>query len=636
MCGITGVFHFNKNKSDSKKSLEKSLERLSLRGPDNQSFIEDKNVLLGHTRLSIIDLSEAANQPMKDEEERYTLIFNGEIYNYKALRKKLRNAGVEFKTNCDTEVVLHQLIYKGEDGLLDLNGFFSLAFYDRKKKELIIARDRLGIKPLHYYYDNDRLIFASEPKAIMAYDVPKKLNSTALYQYLQFNYLPTEHHILEGFHKLKPGHLLKVNPKGVEEKPYYLLPENNGSKPFVEAKYQYWKLQLTELLRDSIEKRMMSDVPLGAFLSGGIDSSVIVALASEFTDQLHTFSIGFEDNDFYDETEYAELVAKHFNTEHTTFKLKNDDLLNHVDDVLNYLDEPFADSSAINVFILSKKTREHVTVALSGDGGDELFGGYNKYKAHLLANQHQAKSAVIQKVKPLLNFLPKSRSGFLGNKVRQAERFSGGIQLSEADRYWLWCSISSSDEVLRLLNPSIKNQINFDAYIEKKHRITNSILDARSSVLNNILTADIRTVLSGDMLTKTDRMSMANSLEVRVPFLDHRVVEFAQQLPAEAKIGEGMGKRILQEAFRRQLPEKIFNRPKKGFEVPLQQWFNKELQSRIHNEWLNPDKIQAQKIFNYDHIKQLLTKVGGNDAGDSPAKIWALIAFQHWYDRFMN
>nr|HPH47626.1 asparagine synthase C-terminal domain-containing protein [Chryseolinea sp.] len=381
-------------------------------------------------------------------------------------------------------------------------------------------------------------------------------------------------------------------------------------------------------------RRLVADVPIGSFLSGGVDSSVVTALASKHKPDLHTFSIGFRDEKFFDETEYAKLVAHHFKTQHTVFPLTNDDLYKHVHSILDYIDEPFADSSAINVYILSKETRKHATVALSGDGADEMLGGYNKHSAfHRIINKGW-KENLVGLLHPLWNALPQSRSNALANKARQLSRFSEGMKLTSKERYWKWAGFASEGDVLNLFSEKTKEQLSQNDYQNAKSEILKSIPPQES--INDILYTDMQLVLANDMLTKVDLMSMANGLEVRVPFLDVDVVNFVFSLPDDYKITPVLRKRILQDAFKDILPIQLYNRPKKGFEVPLLKWFRKEMKSLIINDLLSEKFIEEQEIFSYSEIKKLKSQLFSSNPGDIHARIWALIVFQWWWKKYCN
>ncbi|HSZ25110.1 MAG TPA: asparagine synthase (glutamine-hydrolyzing), partial [Cytophagaceae bacterium] len=367
MCGITGIYAFNEIGGFYMVNMAKAIDKLAQRGPDARGYFLEDNIGLGHRRLSIIDTASIANQPMLDESKRYVIVFNGEIFNYKELKKELTDKGITFHTESDTEVLLHYYILEKEKCLNRLLGFFAFAVYDKQEKSLFIGRDRMGVKPLLFYKDENKFIFSSEMKSLLAYNIPKELDEVSLFQYLQLNYIPKEHSIFKNVNRLLPGEYILIRDDQFIKKSYYKIPysERNINRTI---SFEESKEKLLELLEDSVRLRLIADVPLGAFLSGGTDSSAVVALASRHTKYLNTFSIGFKDEPFFDETKYANIVAKKFNTNHTVFSLTNQDLHEHIFEVLDYLDEPFADSSALPFYILSKKTAGNVKVALSGDG----------------------------------------------------------------------------------------------------------------------------------------------------------------------------------------------------------------------------------------------------------------------------
>jgi asparagine synthase (glutamine-hydrolysing) len=629
MCGITGVVAFNQIGKFSLVNLEKATMAMSQRGPDDHGTYHDDFVGLGHRRLAIIDTSSKGHQPMQIPEGRYVISFNGEIFNYKELRQELIGKGFKFYSETDTEVILRLYELEGKNCLQKLNGFFALAIYDTKEKSVLIARDRMGIKPLLYFQDDDKLLFASEMKAMMKYGSDWQIDKDALNSYFQLNYIPAPLSILKGVKKLLPGHLIEINGRTVNIEKYYDIPEsdtnpNNNS-------YEENCKEVIKLLDESVQKRMIADVPLGSFLSGGIDSSIITALASRHTANFNTFSIGFKDNAFFDETAYAKLVADKFKTNHTVFSLDVDDLYSHIDGIVDYIDEPFADSSAILVNILTKETRKHMTVALSGDGADEIFSGYNKHAAWMKSEQGSLTNNAISALHPIASFLPKSRSGFLSNKLRQVEKFGRGLKMNPADRYWFWASISSESEVNNLLKTDWHAS---DTLQDCKYDWLEPMNNYKD--FNDFLRTDTGLVLPNDMLQKVDLMSMSNSLEVRVPFLDHKVVEFAFSLSPDQKINDKMRKRILQDAFRDILPAELYNRPKKGFEVPLLDWLRKGLRSQLDKHVFNEAYLQEQNIFNVQTIMKLKSKLLSFNPGDSHSKVWALFVFQKWYKNYFE
>ena len=509
-----------------------------------------------------------------------------------------------------------------------MNGFFSIAIYDKQEETLFIARDRMGVKPLFIYQDNDKFIFASELKALLQYDINKEIDRTSLAQYLQLNYIPSPYSIFTNVRKLKQGNYILISKGSIQEKEYYTIPFYPQKQISIsDISYSEAQNKLKKLLDESVKKRMVSDVLLGSFLSGGVDSSIIVALASKYTDKLKTFSIGYKDEPLFDETKYAKLVAKKFNTEHTEFILSNDDLFSILFDVLEYTDEPFADSSALAVYMLSKQTRKNVTVALSGDGADELFGGYNKHNAEYRARNAGIIENIIASLNPIWKRFPQSRNTSFSNLIRQLDRFSEGMKLSAKDRYWQWCSFVTEKEIAPLFTfPK-------DIYSERKQNIVKHINPTRG--MNDVLLTDMQLVLVNDMLVKVDMMSMANSLEVRTPFLDYELVNFAFSLPSEYKMDKNTGKKILQDCFQDVLPPEIYHRKKHGFEVPLLKWFRKELNTLIFNELLEDNFIKQQDLFEITEIRKLKNKLMSPNPGDAASRIWGLVVFQYWWKKYM-
>lgn len=625
MCGITGIYAFNLVGKLHKVNVTAATMCLQKRGPDFQDILLEEWVALGHRRLSIIDTSSAGNQPMWDETKRYCIIFNGEIFNYRELRKTLEAKGVSFISGSDTEVLLKLYIHEGSACLNKLNGFFAFCIYDREEQSLFLARDRYGIKPLLYQLDDDKFIFGSEMKSILAYGVEKNIDYSSLYLYLQLNYVPGSDSIFTSIKKLQPGHFMKVMRGKMEINKYYSIPNTVGAK----ITYDEAKQKLKTLLEESVKRRLVSDVPLGAFLSGGIDSSVVCALAIKHKPDLHTFSIGYRDEKFFDETEYAQLVAKKIGAKHTVFSLTNKDLYDSLESMLNYIDEPFADSSAIAVNILSRETRKHATVALSGDGADELLAGYNKHEAfYRMMNPGSAENFALM-LAPFAKLLPQSRNSGFANKVRQIIKYREGKSLSQQDRYWRWATFADKDQAMSLLHPDLRTNFWLKDYVSRRKEILSTIPD--NATINDVLLTDMRLVLPDDMLTKVDLASMANSLEVRVPFLDFEVVNFLFSLPGDFKINATMRKRLLQDAFKDILPSKLYKRPKKGFEVPMLKWLRNELKGLINDDLLSQKYVEDQGIFYYPEIERLKQTLYSSNPGDVHARIWGLVVFQWWY-----
>lgn len=632
MCGITGIFSFNLVGKFNRIHVTAATMALEKRGPDFQDIFIDDHVALGHRRLSIIDTSSAGNQPMWDTTGRYCIIFNGEIFNFRELRNEMAAGGIQFRSASDTEVLLNLYIRHKDRCLERLNGFFAFCIYDKLERTFFIARDRYGIKPLLYLFDEDKFIFSSEMKTILRYGIDRTLDYTSLYTYLHLNYIPAPATIFRNVRKLLPGHWMKVSAGKMEISKWYDIPYVREQAEANTVTYEEAQKTFAALLEASVQRRLVADVPLGAFLSGGVDSSVVAGLASRHKPDLHTFSIGFRDQKFFDETDYARIAARHFNTKHTVFSLTNDDLYQHVHAVLDYIDEPFADSSAINVYILSRETRKHATVSLSGDGADELLGGYNKHAAFLRISDPGFMEKLITAAGPLWKILPQSRSGKFSNAVRQLRRFAEGSALDSRTRYWRWAGFTNETEIFSLLLPEVAAAVAMPEYNAAKSALTAHFGDPPS--INDVLYSDMKLVLANDMLMKVDLMSMANSLEVRVPFLDYELVNYCFTLPSEYKIDRRMRKKILQDAFREMLPPGIYNRPKKGFEVPLLQWFRREMRSLITDDLLSKKKIEEQGIFHYPAIEALKRRLFSGNPGDVHARIWGLIVFQWWWRRF--
>lgn len=635
MCGITGFYSFNISTAHTVANVQQSNEKLTQRGPDSGDIFVTENVALGHRRLSIIDTSSAATQPMKSKDNRYVIVFNGEIFNYQQLSKqylkKYWEENGQALTHSDTEVLLGLLIQYGTKCLDWLHGFFAFSFYDTQSGQMIVARDPFGKKPFLYHLTKDGFAFSSEMKALLEWNIPRKVNYSVLHQYLQLNYVPQPQSMIEGVEKLKSGHYIILGQGGLQE---YQAFYKTDCQPDLYNQYSYEeaKTELVIKMDDSVQERMISDVPLGAFLSGGIDSSVIVALASRHTQKLNTFSVGYKENKFFDETQYAQLVAKKYNTNHHVFSLSNNDFLENVFGVLDYIDEPFADSSALPVYILSKNTRKHVTVALSGDGADEVFSGYNKHAAEWKMRQTSLPKTIVKLGAPLWSILPHSRNNKITNLFRQLDRFAEGAKLSTKERYWRWASFNTVAKASALLHPIVLSQVNFSLMEDEKKAILSAI---KSEDFNEVLLTDVNLVLLSDMLVKVDMMSMANSIEVRSPFLDKRVVDFAFSLPSQYKIDGSMKKKIVQDAFREMLPPELYDRPKHGFEIPMLDWLRKELWGLINDDLLEKNFITQQGIFDVITIENLKLKLKSNNPEDSHATIWALIVFQYWWKKYI-
>jgi asparagine synthase (glutamine-hydrolysing) len=638
MCGICGKIDFTGN-SVSLELLRSMTDSFAYRGPDDEGFFADGPVGLGHRRLSIIDLSPAGRQPMSNEDESLWLVFNGEIYDFAETREKLVAKGHVLKSRTDSETVLHLYEDEGTACLNRLNGMFAFALWDARLQRLWLSRDRLGKKPLVYYWDGKRLIFGSEIKAILRDpDVPREIDFEALDLYLTLNYIPAPWTIFKNIRKLPPGHSLVLEKGELSIQSFWDVPANGPGHeipaPSDSTPLDQCKARLRHLLEASVARRLIADVPLGAFLSGGLDSSIIVALmARQSSRPVKTFSIGYEDLPFFDETRYAREVARFNRTEHHEFKLGYRDILEAFPKVLDLLDEPFADSSAVPTYIVSRETRRHVTVALSGDGGDELFAGYRMYLGEYWAKYFAGIPTAIREhmMAPLLQSLPDARDKPGLELIRRAKKFLGGMSLSFPERFCAWREVFPFAARQKLLRGPLER--NF--YLELVHRAVESgkALFPRDGI-NLMLYLDVKGLLPGDMLAKVDRMSMANSLEVRVPFLDSTLVQYVFTLKGSTKLGAWKGKRILLETFKDLLPPLLHNRPKWGFEMPIGTWFRKELTFLIE-EYLHRDRIKKQGLFDPGVISDLVSNhMSGRQ--DTSWQLWNLIVFEHWYEKYIE
>ncbi|MFH1487331.1 MAG: asparagine synthase (glutamine-hydrolyzing) [Pseudomonadota bacterium] len=633
MCGICGKIDYDGKEID-EGLLKKMCHSLSYRGPDDEGFFTAPSVGLGHRRLSIIDLSPAGHQPMSNEDGAIWLVFNGEIYNFQDFRSKLLSKGHALGSRTDCEPIIHFYEEEGVHFLNRLNGMFAFALWDGPKKKMILARDRLGIKPLHYAWDGRRLVFASEIKAILCDpEVPREIDHEALDLYLTLNYIPAPRTIFKHIRKLMPGNVLVAEKDRLTVKPYWdAVPKEPfaGKGPiegFPEADRPEERLR--SLLEVSVKRRLIADVPLGAFLSGGIDSSIIVALMARNSSRpVKTFSIGYKDLPSFDETSFAREVAAFNHTDHHEFKLGHRDILDAFPKVLENVDEPFADSSAVPTYIVSRETRNHVTVALSGDGGDELFAGYRMYLGEYWQKYYNLIPRFLREgiVSPLFQALPDARDKPGLEIIRRAKKFLRGMNDTFPERFAGWREIFPFPVRRRLLlRPPGDN-----LYL----RMSRSLFEKEKGhfgkdTVNLMLYMDLKGLLPGDMLTKVDRMSMANSLEVRVPFLDHTFVEYAFELAGHTKLKATGGKAILLDAFRELLPRSLHNRPKRGFEMPIGAWLRKELRFLV-DEYLSEDPIKKQGLFNGEMIRSFI-RDHMEGRRDTSWQLWNLIVFQHWY-----
>lgn len=624
MCGINGFISF-KNEFNKQKMLNivhSMNEQIIHRGPNDEGLYADDHCALGMRRLSIIDL-EGGNQPIWNEDHTKMIIFNGEIYNYKTVKQDLINLGHHFSTNSDTETVLHGFEEYGMDILDKIEGMFCFVIYDTVKTEWIIARDRVGEKPLYYFKTDFYFIFASELKSLIATGlIPKKIDYEALSTYFQLTYIPAPKTIFEGVCKLPAATVMVIKNDGVASLNRYWNLKTVIDNAEVKN-YETCKTELRQKLFTSVEQRMNSDVPLGAFLSGGFDSSIIVGIMSQISDKpINTFTIGYKEKQF-DESELAAIVAKKNNTNHTTLMLDWDNALSDVEHLLSSIDEPYADSSLIASYVVSKLTKEHVTVALSGDAGDELFAGYNKYLVGYYGDRYKAIPGFLRKgiINPAISLLPTNSS-----LSKKAKKLIDAAELDDFERIIRLMSLGfKKEEMLQLMPGFAPGSLDF---IRSQY---DALKKADSQTRTQYI--DFMTVLEGDMLPKVDRSSMLASLEMRAPLLDRGVIELAYSMPSEYKIKGKERKIILKDTFRDLLPDELFSAPKHGFMVPIGKWLAKDLRDRLEY-YASREFIEEQGLFDFGYLNGVVGKhLSGQE--DRFSELWAFFVFQNWYERVM-
>jgi asparagine synthase (glutamine-hydrolysing) len=590
------------------------------RGPDDEGLFVDEGVALGMRRLSIIDLS-TGHQPIHNEDHTVWVVFNGEIYNFRELRAKLEAAGHRFYTATDTEVIVHAYEEWGTDAIGRFDGMFGLAIWDRRTNSLLLARDRIGIKPLHYADVNGRLYFGSEIKSLLcAPDLPRDIDLAALDHYLSFLYTPPEGSMFRHVRKLPPGHLLKWCDGRIEVERYWQVPVgesfNGSDEDAVNG--------LRDVLAEAVRSHLVSDVPLGAFLSGGIDSSLVVGMMSQVSGaRVKTFSIGF-DEPRYDELEHARRVADHFGTDHHEFVVKPD-AVGILDRLIAHFDEPFADSSAIPTWYVSEMARRHVTVVLSGDGGDELFGGYDRYLPH-------PRVAAFDRFSPRgARWLAAAAATTLPHGAK-GKNFLRHVGRDDRGRYLDSIRFFSADEKPALLAPAIRAALTGsdpEAAAARRFERFGSL-----PWPGQMMRFDAETYLPEDVLTKVDRMSMAHSIESRVPLLDNNVIAFAASLPDAMKIRAGRRKHVLKEVAASLLPPEILNRPKQGFGVPLDVWFRGNLRELFADTLLSPASLQ-RGYFQQSFVRRLVDE-HVTKKRDHTLRLWQLVVFERWNRCYMD
>ncbi|MBO9488988.1 asparagine synthase (glutamine-hydrolyzing) [Endozoicomonas sp. G2_1] len=634
MCGIVGVY----NKLKSEEDLTPLLAEINHRGPDDSGVWNDDlvNLHLGHARLAIVDLSSAGHQPMYSRLKRYVMVFNGEIYNHKTLRAEInKEILIDWQGHSDTETLLAAIELWGiEETLQKVTGMFAIALWDIEKKLLHLVRDRLGEKPLYFGWQKDSFLFSSELKALKKHpSFQGNINRKAIALYFKYNYVPTPYSIYEGIHKLKPGYIVTLDIRTCKlvEKQYWSLKHTATNFNRSQLSSTDYISELNSLLTHSIEQQMMADVPLGAFLSGGIDSTTVVSIMQYLSNRpIKTFTMGFDDKDF-NEAEHAKAVANHLKTEHYEFYVKGKDALGVIPRLPEIYDEPFADSSQIPTYLVSKLAKEHVTVSLSGDAGDELFSGYNRYTIthdlwgklnKLPRGMRNIIGSGLTKVSPdswdnIANLIKLDRKfPNLGHKVHKGARVLGAGSFSD-----LYLNIVSNWEEPLLLVKGVD--------VLPDLNISESNIDSLTDI-EKMMLWDGESYLVDDILVKLDRATMAVSLESRVPFLNHNVVEFAWKIPQKYKINEGQSKWILRQVLYKYVPKELIERPKKGFSLPLAKWLRNELKDWAYS-LIEPRKLLAQGFLHEPVItnKWLEHQTGKRDWS---IQLWSVLMFQAWLE----
>lgn len=684
MCGIAGVIWTAGARPASLELVRAMTDRLAHRGPDDSGYyhsldlpcggvwrpntgftVDDANIearqrpltaapgaALGHRRLSIIDLSTSGRQPLTNEDGTLWITFNGEIYNYQELHRELVARGHRFHTATDTEAIVHLYEEYGPACVHRLQGMFAFAIWNARSSELFLARDRLGKKPLVYYHSHDRLLFASELKSLLvSADVPRRLDLVAVDEFLTYQYVPAPRCILSDVRKLPPAHWATYRDGKLTLQRYWqpaqddiapntdtsLSDQASASSPRTTgsvhpaATYEDRQVQLRTLLTEAVRLRLRSDVPSGAFLSGGVDSTIIAGLMrQEAGTAIDTFSIGFSVKQF-DERQFARLAAERFGTRHHEF-LVEPSALDVLPKLVWHYDEPFADSSAIPTYYLSQVTRQHVTVALSGDGGDELFAGYERYLAVELAAWMDLLPASLRRAfsSTLGRLLPGSTTA--KSSLRRLKRFVQEVGAEPVERYLGWISIFNSARRAELYSDSTREALHGQ---DAGHILRRAFHEApHSDVVSRAAYADVLTYLPGDILTKVDIASMANGLEVRAPFLDQHVVQFAMNLQVGDKRSGWRGKRILLDAFRDLVPSAIRHRTKMGFGVPLDTWFRGALRDLVRDTLLS-ERARARGLFADGAVRRLVDE-HDTRAVDHSARLWALIVLELWQQTFLD
>ncbi len=628
MCGIVGIVDL-KGRKQEMETIKSMADQIIHRGPDDEGFFIENGVALGARRLKIIDL-ETGHQPQCNEDGKIWITYNGEIYNFLELRRELEEKGHKFKTKSDTEVIIHLYEEEGEEGLKKLRGMFAFGIWDGRKRRLLLARDRIGKKPLYYTIADSTIVFSSEIKGILKYGrVERELDLNALDLYLTLEYIPSPLSIFKGIKKLMPGHYLIFDEKGAQEKSYWEL-----ERVEVPSDIEEIKERLRELIKESVKLRLISDVPLGAFLSGGIDSSSIVAMMHSLgADPLMTFSIGFEEKS-YNELKYARRIAELFKTQHYEFVLKPS-ALELIWELINYLDEPMSDFSIFPTYLVSKMARKHVTVILSGDGGDELFGGYEHYlaeKAERILRKYFFN--IPNAIFPVISYFlpPKDVKKGIINRIK---RFSDGLKFPPELSHFRWMLYLDNPAKKRLYSSDFLSKIERNGEIYDREPFS-WIFEKMKSFddINRELFLDLKSYLVDDIMVKVDRMSMACSLETRAPLLDHKLVEFVFSLPGNLKVRGFTTKWIFKKSMDGILPKETIYRQKEGFSIPIKKWLREEFRG-LMEDYLSEKRIREGGLFNYSEVKRMKEEhIKGIE--NHSHRLFALLLFEIWREKYLS
>jgi asparagine synthase (glutamine-hydrolysing) len=623
MCGIYGRLQLDAPHIAPSDADRLAINALRHRGPDDEGCWYGSEVCLGMRRLSVIDLS-TGHQPIFNEDRSVCVVYNGETYNFRELRQELEARGHHFSTSSDTEVIVHGWEEWGDGLAARLNGMFAFALWDERRRLLWIVRDRIGIKPLYYRHEpGRRLLFASEIKSILAHpDVPREVSEKGLLNFMAYGHAVGPDSMYEGIRKLLPGHALRVERGVVAEYAWW----NPVPAEAPARTDQEWRASVRALLEDSVRRQMVADVPVGAFLSGGVDSSAVVALMQRNTShQVRTFAIGFDYGGEYNELDDARRVAAHVGTEHYEMLVRPSQLVDSLQALVYHFDEPFGDAACFPTYLVSKLAREHVTVALTGEGGDELFGGYRRYWAdRWLGTFSPVLAAAAPIVRPLIGTLPRFR--------RLKKLLDAGAVTDDSSRYSLLLRVFTDDMLRDIVDgPLAEAAAAYDPVaVYRRH-----MRDARAAEhMNRLMYVDLKTWLADTYLEKVDKASMAVSLEARVPLLDHRLVELSLQIPQRLKISGGVTKRIFKDAVADLLPKETLEKPKHGFAVPTDPWFRGELKQFAYDVLLDP-RTRQRGFFRVDAVERLWREhQTGREVRDS--HLWLLLNFELWARRFLD